>query len=254
MEDNRGFALSGLSYEEENIDDENEEDWSSVCGNQTKRRNSGCGIYASGAANSPAKKKLKTQLFGPFEEARANHTKNEPSDDVLQSAKGHERTIIHFDIDCFYAQVEMILNPSLSNQPVGIQQKHIIVTCNYIARERGLKKLMRLSEAKKQCPDLVIVNGEDLTKYRDFSKKVNDLLLEITPNVERLGFDENFLDVTNIVEARMKDKTYGNCMVTGFVYGDKETNNEAVEVGEYRLHTPLSQIIIIALRGHVTFP
>ena len=47
------------------------------------------------------------------------------------------RVILHFDIDCFYAQVEMIKDPSLSSKPLGIKQKNIVVTCNYIAREKG---------------------------------------------------------------------------------------------------------------------
>ena len=44
----------------------------------------------------------------------------------------HSRTILHFDIDCFYAQVETVLNPSLADKPIGIQQKNIVVTCNYL--------------------------------------------------------------------------------------------------------------------------
>ena len=48
---------------------------------------------------------------------------------------GHSRTIIHVDIDCFYAQVEMLRNPDLRNIPLGIQQKHIVVTCNYVRIE-----------------------------------------------------------------------------------------------------------------------
>lgn len=48
------------------------------------------------------------------------------------------------------------------NAQVAIQQKQIIVTCNYVARKRGLRKLQLLSEAKKACPELVVVNGENL--------------------------------------------------------------------------------------------
>jgi DNA polymerase iota len=44
----------------------------------------------------------------------------------------HSRTILHFDIDCFYAQVETLLDASLADKPVGIQQKNIVVTCNYL--------------------------------------------------------------------------------------------------------------------------
>lgn len=54
----------------------------------------------------------------------------------------------------------------------GIQQKYIVVTCNYVARERGVSKLMSVADAKKKCPELVLVKGEDLTHYREMYYKV----------------------------------------------------------------------------------
>ncbi|XP_039477170.1 DNA polymerase iota isoform X4 [Oreochromis aureus] len=113
------------------------------------------------------------------------------------------RVILHFDLDCFYAQVEMIRNPALREVPLGIQQKYIIVTCNYVARERGVNKLMSVTDAKEKCPELVLVKGEDLTHYREMSYKMTELLMSYCPLVERLGFDENFMDVTEMVEQRL---------------------------------------------------
>ena len=55
-------------------------------------------------------------------------------DDSHTAAEHHSRVIIHIDIDCFYAQVEMVSDPSLVSKPLGIQQKNIVVTCNYVAR------------------------------------------------------------------------------------------------------------------------
>ena len=80
-----------------------------------------------------------------------------------------QRTIIHIDVDCFYAQVEMLRDPSLALKPLGIQQKNIVVTCNYVARQRGVGKCQYITEAMKVCPDLVLVNGEDLARYRKVS-------------------------------------------------------------------------------------
>lgn len=111
----------------------------------------------------------------------------------------HQRTIIHIDIDCFYAQVEILKNPSLQGVPVGIQQKNIVVTCNYIAREFGVKKCMSVSDAIKLCPQIVLVRGEDLHDYRQMSSKITNLLQTFSPQVERLGLDENFVDVTHLV-------------------------------------------------------
>ena len=54
----------------------------------------------------------------------------------LSEDDDHSRTILHFDIDCFYAQAETLLDPSLSDKPLGIKQKNIVVTCNYLVRSR----------------------------------------------------------------------------------------------------------------------
>ncbi|XP_053405434.1 DNA polymerase iota-like isoform X2 [Mercenaria mercenaria] len=97
----------------------------------------------------------------------------------------------------------MLRNPELRNKPLGIQQKYIIVTCNYVARERGLTKLMTIKDAREKCPDLVLVSGEDLTNYRHMSYKISNYLQKYCPLVERLGFDENFLDITELVNDRI---------------------------------------------------
>lgn len=138
-----------------------------------------------------------------------------------KSIKGHSRTIVHIDIDCFYAQVEMLRNSELRDKPLGIQQKNIVVTCNYVAREFGVQKLMSLRDAYQCCPSLVLVSGEDLTNYRAMSTKVTELLqTRFSPTVERLGFDENFVDVTQLVA----NKGAASDRVEGHIYsGTKES-------------------------------
>ncbi|KAK4179960.1 hypothetical protein QBC36DRAFT_321377 [Triangularia setosa] len=115
--------------------------------------------------------------------------------------KGDDRAILHFDLDCFYAQCIENANPSLKTLPLGIKQKSILATCNYVARKHGVKKLMGIQEAKRLCPDLILADGEDLSPFRDVSKKIYSLLKSYSWNgrVERLGLDEVFLDVTDIV-------------------------------------------------------
>ena len=73
-----------------------------------------------------------------------------------------------------------------------MQQKHIIVTCNYVARRKGLYKLQLIKEARKACPDVVIVLGEDLTRFRNASKELYNFLRGYawSGRAERLGFDE----------------------------------------------------------------
>ncbi|MEE6457869.1 hypothetical protein FKM82_000076 [Ascaphus truei] len=143
---------------------------------------------------------------------------------------GHvaHRVIVHIDMDCFYAQVEMIRNPDLKDKPLGVQQKYIVVTCNYEARKLGVQKLMSVRDAKEICPQLVLVCGEDLTPYRDISYKVTGLLEEFSPRVERLGFDENFIDITELVDKRIQEEQQSNIKVevsvSGHVYNGQTIN------------------------------
>lgn len=83
-------------------------------------------------------------------------------------------------------------DPKLRYLPLAVQQKQIIVTCNYEARRRGLHKLQLVKEARKICPDVIIVLGEDLSRFRDASKELYSFLKAYawSSKVERLGFDE----------------------------------------------------------------
>ena len=105
------------------------------------------------------------------------------------------------DYDCFYAAVVENENPALKHQCLAIQQKQIIVTCNYEARRRGLYKLQLISEARRLCPEVVIVLGEDIGRFRDASKELYQYLKSFSWNdkAERLGFDEVFMDITDMV-------------------------------------------------------
>ena len=83
-------------------------------------------------------------------------------------------------------------NPSLKSLPFAVQQKQIIVTCNYEARRRGLHKLQLIRDAKRICPDVIIELGEDISPFRDASKELYLFLKETSwsGKIERLGFDE----------------------------------------------------------------
>ncbi|KAF5864680.1 hypothetical protein ETB97_006957 [Aspergillus alliaceus] len=120
---------------------------------------------------------------------------------ALTPPRDDHRVIIHFDYDCFYASVFEVEQPVLKTLPLAVQQKQIVVTCNYEARRRGLRKLQLIKEAKQICPDVVIVLGEDLTRFRDASKNLYLFLRDFcwSGRVEKLGFDELFLDVTAMI-------------------------------------------------------
>ena len=90
-------------------------------------------------------------------------------------ARKDGRIIIHFDYDCFYASVFEARNPALKSLPFAVQQKQIIVTCNYEARRRGLHKLQLIKDARRICPDVIIELGEDISQFRDASKELYEI-------------------------------------------------------------------------------
>ncbi|GFR42034.1 hypothetical protein Agub_g2851, partial [Astrephomene gubernaculifera] len=117
------------------------------------------------------------------------------------------RVILHFDCDCFYAQVEEVRNPALRDVPLGVTQKYLIVTCNYLARAAGVTKLMNTRDALARCPHLVLVPGEDLGPYRQASKAIFAVLSRYG-TAEKLGLDETYVDVTQEVLRRLHSGTF----------------------------------------------
>ena len=111
------------------------------------------------------------------------------------------RIIFHVDMNSFYASVEMAHNPRLKGKPLAVagnpeERKGIIVTSSYEARAKGVKTAMPLWEAKKLCPELIVVRP-NFERYRETSRKIFQLLAEITPIIEPVSIDEGYMDVTN---------------------------------------------------------
>ena len=108
------------------------------------------------------------------------------------------RKIIHLDMDCFYAAVEMRERPELAGQPVAVgggSRRGVVTTCNYEARKFGVHSAMPGFQARERCPDLVFLPLRfDL--YRAASNMIRDILRSFTPLVEPLSLDEAYLDVT----------------------------------------------------------
>ncbi|XP_023953330.1 DNA polymerase iota [Bicyclus anynana] len=145
----------------------------------------------------------------------------ESSSSILpDESNDHSKSIIHIDVDCFYAQVEMVRKPELQSLPLGIQQKNIVVTSNYEARKYGIRKCMLVTDALKVCPNLKLVNGEDLHDYRAASNKIFTVLQSWKCPVEKLGMDENFIDVTNLVQEKLKTVNITAITVSGNVFSE----------------------------------
>jgi DNA polymerase-4 len=108
------------------------------------------------------------------------------------------RKIIHLDMDCFYAAVEMRERPELAGRPVAVGgggRRGVVTTCNYEARKFGVHSAMPGFMGRQRCPHLVFLPVRfDL--YRAESVKIREILARHTPLVEPLSLDEAFLDVT----------------------------------------------------------
>lgn len=114
------------------------------------------------------------------------------------------RVILHIDMNCFYASVEMSLNPKLKGKPVAIagnpeERKGIIVTSSYEARDKGVKTTMPLWEARKLCPELIVLPPH-FDQYRLASQRMFKILADITPLIEPISIDEGYLDITDCQE------------------------------------------------------
>ncbi|MCF6436818.1 DNA polymerase IV [Pseudoalteromonas sp. MMG022] len=109
------------------------------------------------------------------------------------------RKFIHIDMDCFYAAVEMRDNPELANVPMAIggnSHRGVLSTANYLAREYGVRSAMSNYQAKKLCPQLVIVPGR-MAVYKEVSTQIRAIFSRYTGLVEPLSLDEAYLDVTD---------------------------------------------------------
>lgn len=110
----------------------------------------------------------------------------------------HDRTILHVDMDAFFASVEQRDNPALRGRPVlvgGTGSRGVVSTASYEARVFGCRSAMPMAQARRLCPEAIVVPGR-YHAYRDASKLVYGVFERFTDRIQPMGLDEAFLDVT----------------------------------------------------------
>jgi len=109
------------------------------------------------------------------------------------------RSVLHVDMDAFFASVEQQTYPFLRGKPIGVcgdpDGRTVVAAASYEAKRRGVKTAMTLPEARRLCPDIILVSG-DPAKYVDTSVRILAIYARFTDLVEVFSIDEAFLDVT----------------------------------------------------------
>ncbi|KAF9325988.1 deoxycytidyl transferase [Podila minutissima] len=122
---------------------------------------------------------------------------------VSMPMKTKNRVIMHIDFDCFFASVATRGKPELLNKPIGVAHgsggstsNSEIASCNYLARDFGVKNGMQLQRARSLCPDLIVVPYE-FQQYEDISIEFYKILLTYSDELQAVSVDEALVDVTS---------------------------------------------------------
>ncbi|XP_019785376.2 DNA polymerase kappa [Delphinus delphis] len=119
----------------------------------------------------------------------------------LEHSRDLNNTIVHIDMDAFYAAVEMRDNPELKDKPIAVGSVSMLTTSNYHARRFGVRAAMPGFIAKRLCPQLIIV-PPNFDKYRAVSREVKEILADYDPNFMAMSLDEAYVNITKHLEER----------------------------------------------------
>ena len=116
---------------------------------------------------------------------------------LVRHAEAESLSIAHIDCDAFYATIEKRDDPTLADKPliVGGGKRGVVAAACYVARTYGIRSAMPMFEAKRRCPDAVVIKP-NMAKYVQVGREVRRAMFALTPLVEPLSIDEAFLDLT----------------------------------------------------------
>jgi len=111
-----------------------------------------------------------------------------------------DRKILHIDLDAFFCAVEELHDPSLKAKPFAVggksDQRGVVASCSYAARQFGVRSAMPMGRALRLCPELIVIPSRHGV-YSRVSAQVMDLI-DVSPFVERISIDEAFVDVSDL--------------------------------------------------------
>ncbi|KAI8826944.1 uncharacterized protein EV422DRAFT_502663 [Fimicolochytrium jonesii] len=165
----------------------------------------------------------------------------------MEDSLKKSRVILHVDLDAFYCQVEHVRLGIPIDTPLGVQQWNGLIAVNYAARAKGIKRHTTPQEAREKAPDIVFVhvatfaNGDttyqyhtenityqthkvSLDPYRNASQKIMSIFERFCPTYQRASIDEAYLDITDLVNIRIKAQMHN--------WSDAEGVNGDVEEGD----------------------
>lgn len=110
------------------------------------------------------------------------------------------RKVLHIDLDAFFCAVEELHDPDLKGKPFAVggraDQRGVVASCSYAARQFGVRSAMPMGRALRLCPDLIVVSSRH-GNYGEVSKQVM-ALVDISPFIEQISIDEAFIEVTGL--------------------------------------------------------
>jgi DNA polymerase-4 len=136
-----------------------------------------------------------------------------------------ERTILHIDMDAFFAAIEVLDHPEFKGKPVivgGTTNRGVVSTASYEARSCGIHSAMPMFQAREKCPAGIFLKV-NMLRYKEVSGKIMRILEDFTPLVETVSIDEAYLDITGMedllgdperIARRIKERIYDETQLT----------------------------------------